>query len=206
MIWDNNPFIENAKKNLINWEKGYDLSGADAVTLEKFGAYASLVLKPNVVRYDTSIIETLVKKDIVLTESHEIIIGDNSYKLGSLTSSEIRTLIRNEKNARLISTISHNLVEFLESLSFKDYERELSFLITNRFDQMIIDKKLSDEIDLDFVNQIYSTTHHSIDQIKFVFFTMAQNPNLKNEALFKVLYKYLSNLKLDELYFYLRQS
>lgn len=205
--WDKS-LIKNVEKSYNNLVRGFDLTNYDDSLFQKVMNYLDQLLSNKIKRFDTSLISSLIKKDIVLTENQLLKIGNDLFRIGSFKKEELKFLVKENKNFKLFQTPDpeNDLIAYLNSLSISHYEREFIFLITHRFDQLIVKYRLEKQIDTSFINQIYSVSDSPFDLIKFVFFTMAQHQEFKKDPLFKVIYNYLSNNNLDELFFYLKQN
>lgn len=199
--------ITNVEKTYNSWVKGFDLSSANDEVISKFCIYLDSIFSNKTGKYNTSIISQLIKKDVVFTEDQIIKIGPIAYRFGSAKKEDLLRSFKEEKVIQIIGmkNTDCDIVAYLNSLTIKDYERELVFLVSGSFDSLIEKYNLSEKIDVLFMNQIYATTTKPLDLIKFIFFTMSQQDILKKDPLFMVLYNYLSNASLDDLYNYLRK-
>lgn len=207
LLWEKS-LITNVRKTHNSWAKGFDLTSASPEVIERFACYSDRILKNHVSSYNTSIIESLIRYDLAFMDSDIIRIGERNYKAIDLSGVDRKSLLTKHKMVQLIESNPEKplLINYLEKLTIKDYERELVFLATSQFDRLVEKYKLQKSVDLQFVLQIYATTTSPLDLVKFIFFTMAQQAPLKKEPLFRALFNFLSNQSLDDLYFYLKQK
>lgn len=204
--WEN-TLITDIQKTRQLWVSGFDLSKISPEKIPLFCNYVDTIVKNSVSGINTSIISTLMTQNFVLVESQILKIGDKQYKVSDFKSLDLKKLLAESKFIQLIDipSLEYNLIKYLTNLDVKTYEREFIFLATTEFDKLIIKYKMESKVDVAFVGQIYATTSIPYDLVKFIFFTMSQYAEFKKDPLFRVLYNYLSNSSLDELYLFLKK-
>jgi len=204
--WEENLILNQVDLLQYQWVSGFNLENSSNVYLNKFIENLDNLIINSTIRFTPSSINQVLKDGFVFKQGHFLQIGKSSiYPIQFSIRQMIIEDLRKEKKIKLLSSSEDNLLDFMKTLTNKDYERELVFELTNRFDKLIIENRLESEIDLDFVKQIYSSTNKPLDLIKFVFFTMSRNETLKKTNLFRLIYDYLNDSKLDRLYLYLKK-
>lgn len=198
--------IKSATRTHDLWVNGLDVGAVSSESKIKFVNQVESVVKNKVSSYNISIISALITNEMVLTDSHFLNFDGKSQQIGSIDISSIKELVLSSKKVQLQDTKNTDLdlVTFLKNIEMKVYERELIFLVTSVFDDLIVKYNLEKKVDTNFLNQIYATSNKPLDLVKYVFFTMGQHELLKKDRLFKVLFGYLADQNLDDLYLYLK--
>lgn len=205
--WKENKFLNELGLIHSKWEKGWNLKHYSTENLNFFLKELEHLISNSVPSFNNIVISQLIKNNYLFKQNELLEISDRAIiPISNENKTIILDSVRELKKVRLIVNhkTENDLLSVLSRFENSDFERELVFEITNRFD-LLLKKNPSIDIDRDFIKQFYASTNKPLDLIKFVFFSMSRNDILKKDPMFVVLFSYLSDSRLDRLYDFLKK-